>query len=54
MMAKHSGIRGDFHGTAPGIAGVLFFIWQLYRCSLGAVSYIDIVMTSSLEMTVAC
>jgi hypothetical protein len=54
MMAKHSGIRGDCHGIALGIAGVLFFIWQLDRCSPGAVSYIDIVMTSSLEMIVAC
>jgi hypothetical protein len=37
-----------------GIAGVLFFIGQLNRRSVGAVSYIDIVMTSWLEMTGAC
>jgi hypothetical protein len=37
-----------------GIAGVLFFIGQFNRRSMEAVSYIDIVMTSSLEMTGAC
>jgi hypothetical protein len=52
MIARRVGrIKGGCRRAASGLAGVLFVIWLFYRCSLGAGSYIDIVMPSSFKIT---